>query len=61
MRIGMGVSYKQPCKNGYCWMCAEKGYVQGNGAAQTNPVAMRPTLGYAPIWENIIRASEESS
>ena len=57
----MGVSYKQPCKNGDCWMCAEKGYVQGNGAAQTNPVAVRPALGYSPIWENMIRASEESS
>lgn len=55
----MGQAYRQPCKNGPCWMCSD-GTVVGNGAALTNPAAVRPALGYAPIWENIVRASEEA-
>ena len=56
--------YRQTCPEGSgpaCVLCGGRGTLQGNGSAQTNPIAVKPALGYAPIWENMIRANEEAS
>lgn len=58
MRIGMG-EYKQACKNGYCWMCADKGYVAGNGAAQSNPTPRQAVPGTTALWEAAVRRMED--
>ena len=53
--------YKQPCKNGYCWMCADKGYVVGNGAAQSNPVPRQGVAGTSALWEAAVRKMEDAA
>lgn len=51
--------YRQACPHGYCWMCADKGYITGNGAAQSNPTPRQAVPGTSALWEAAVRRMED--